>query len=52
MNVRIVLAWIPGHQGIALNDTAHCLAKETARGIYTGRVSAIVVLLLIMTRLK
>ena len=40
MNVRIVLAWIPGHQGIALNETADCLAKETARGIYTGRVSA------------
>ena len=40
MNVRIVLAWIPGHQEIALNETADCLAKEMARDIYTGRVSA------------
>ena len=38
--VNIVLSWIPGHQGISFNETADCLAKETAREIYTGIVSA------------
>ena len=40
INVKIVLAWIPGHQGIPVNDTADCLAKQTARDIYTGQLSA------------
>ena len=40
MNVKIVLAWIPGHQGIPSNDTADCLAKETAREIYRGQLAA------------
>ena len=40
MNVKIVLAWIPGHQGIPANDTADCLAKETAREIYRGQLAA------------
>ena len=40
VNVNIVLSWIPGHQGILFNQTADCLAKETAREIYTGNVSA------------
>jgi len=40
MNVKIVLAWIPGRQGIKLNEFADLLAKETARDIYTGRLSA------------
>ena len=30
LNVKIVLAWIPGHQGIELNEFADLLAKEAA----------------------
>jgi len=40
LNVKIVLGWIPGHQGIELNEFADLLAKEAARDIYTGRLSA------------
>ena len=40
LNVNIVLARIPGHQGIELNEFADLLAKEAARDIYTGRLSA------------
>ena len=38
--VSVTIAWIPGHQGIQLNDFADRLAKDTAHDIYTGRVSA------------
>jgi len=37
-NVKIILAWIPGHQRIELNEFADILAKEAARDIYTGRL--------------
>jgi len=40
MNVTIALAWIPGHQGIPVNDTADCLAKHTSLEIYKGQLSA------------
>jgi len=40
MNVKIILAWIPGHQGIEFNEFTDFLAKEAARDIYTGRLSA------------
>jgi len=40
LNVKIVLAWIPGHQGIELNEFADLLAKAAAHDIYTGRLSA------------
>jgi len=40
INVKIVLSWIPGHQGIPVNETADYLAKQTARYIYTGQLSA------------
>jgi len=40
LNVKSVLAWIPGHQGIELNESADLLAKEAARDIYTSRLSA------------
>jgi len=40
LNVKIVLAKIPGHQGIQLNEIADLLAKEAAPDIYTGRLSA------------
>ena len=39
------LAWIPGHQqeghqGIPVNVTADCLAKQTSLEIYKGQLSA------------
>ena len=40
MNVKIALAWIPGHQGIPMNVTADCLAKQTSLDIYKGQLSA------------
>ena len=40
MNVKIILAWIPGHQGIEFNEFTDFLAEEAARDIYTGRLSA------------
>ena len=40
MNVSVKIAWIPGHQGIQLNDSADRLAKDTAYNIYIGRVYA------------
>ena len=40
LNVKSVLAWIPGHQGIELNKSADLLAKQAARDIYTSRLSA------------
>ena len=40
MNVTIALAWIRGHQGIPVNDTADCLAKHTSLEIYKGHLSA------------
>jgi len=30
IKVSVTIAWIPGHQGIQLNDTADRLAKDTA----------------------
>ena len=41
LKVDIILAWIPGHHQIEFNETANCLAKETAPDVYAaGRLCA------------